>query len=302
MRTAGILAAHLLLAAAVLGCRAIATAQPTDPAQAERDETAKTADHGPVERDETSRALEHALVRQGGLVLRPRAVELEPELDYLYRETDAVRRDTLTGTISGRIGLPLGAQADARVPYVIADRSPGVRARSGLGDLALGLTKQLLVGRPGAAPLPDVLLTARWKSTTGASDGDRAPGSGTHTIQALLTAARRDDPLVLVGTVYYLWSLRSRDVERGDAAGVILGTLLAATPDTSLLVGLDVASVSATRVRGVTVPGTDRLSGVLNVGLYTVMARDLFLNVSAGIGVTPAAPDLELTVALPFRL
>src|SRR6266511_1856327 len=163
MRTAGILAAHLLLAAAVLGCRAIATAQPTDPAQAERDETAKTADHGPVERYETSRALEHALVRQGGLVLRPRAVELEPELDYLYRETDAVRRDTLTGTISGRIGLPLGAQADARVPYVIAAAPPGFRARSGLGDLALGLTKQLLVGGPGA-PTRSCFVSPRARS------------------------------------------------------------------------------------------------------------------------------------------
>ncbi|HEX9400247.1 MAG TPA: hypothetical protein VF912_09075 [Anaeromyxobacter sp.] len=286
--TARTLAAHrLLLATAILGCSALATAQPTD--------------HPEVARDETARALERALVRQGGLVLRPAAIELEPDLDYLYRESNALRRDTVTGTITARIGLPLGAQADARVPYMIADHSPGFRTRSALGDVALGLTKQLLVGGPGT-PLPDLLLTARWKTTTGASDGDRSPGTGANTIQALFTGVRRDDPLVLVGTAYYMWSLRSGDVARGDAVGVILRTLLAATPDTSLLIGFDVASVFATKAKGVTEPGTDRLSGVLNIGLYTSVARDLFLNVAAGVGVTPAAPDFELTVALPFRL
>jgi predicted double-glycine peptidase len=276
--------------------------EPTGAAPVRPPIEAPPAGEGKEDRDETARALERALVRQGALVLRPGAIELEPGLDYLYRESAAVRRDTVTGAVAARIGLPLGAQAEARVPYVLVDDSPGTGGRSGFGDASLGLTKQLLVGSPGAS-LPDLLVAARWKTTTGRSGGDLAQGTGAHALDALLTAVRRDDPLVLVGTAYYVWNFRSSGgVDRGDAVGAVLSTLLAATPYTSFLVGFDVATVFATRVSGASVPGTDRLTGVLNVGLYTIVTRDVFLNVTGAFGVTPAAPDFELTIALPFRL
>jgi hypothetical protein len=251
--------------------------------------------------DETARALERALVRQGALVLRPWSSELEPGFSYVYREANAVRRDTIVGALAGRIGLPLSAQGDVRVPWVLLDRAPGFRSGSGLGDIELGVTKQLLVGAP-ATSIPDVLIAGRWKAPSGGSTGDLPAGTGAHSFQALLTAVGRDDPLVLVGSVYYVWNLRAGQLDRGDAAGVILRTLLAATPNTSLLIGVDAATVFATRSLGRIAPGSERLSAVLEIGLSQIRARDLFLNVTTGIGITPVAPDFQLSVALPFRL
>jgi hypothetical protein len=290
-------ATRLLVVAAVGACGLAAPAQEPDEAEVEAQVAKPLA--GDAERGD-DRALERALVRQRGLVLRPGQVELEPDLDYLYRETDAVRRDTLTTALVARVGLPLGAQVDARAPFVVIDRSRG-RTRSGFGDVSFGATKQLHVGGPGTR-VPDVLLAARWKTNTGSSTGELAPGTGAHAFQALLTAVSRDDPLVLVGTAYYVWSRPAHGVARGDAVGATLTTLLAATPDSSLLVGLDVASFSATKVDGRTVPGTDRLSGLLNLGLTTIVSRDVYVSVTGAIGVTPAAPDFQLMLAFPFRL
>ena len=253
------------------------------------------------DRDETTRTLERALVRQGGLVLRPGVFELEPGLVYAYREVNAVRRDALTSALTLRLGLPWGTQGDVQAPYVLLDRQAGLGTTSGLGDVDVALTKQLLVGGP-ARSVPDLLLTVHWKTATGASGGSLPPGTGTHSIAGFLTAVERDDPLVLLVSIYYSWNLRARDLDRGDAIGAILRMLLAATPNTSLLLGIDAASFFATTLQGQSVPGSERLIAVLDLGLATILWRDLFLNVTAGIGITPAAPDFQIAIALPFRL
>jgi hypothetical protein len=253
------------------------------------------------ERDETARALERALVRQGGLVLRPWSIEVEPGLDYAYRDSEPNRRETIAAALVGRLGLPLGAQADVGVPYVLLDRAPGLRSGSGLGDVQLGVTKQLVYGGAGSSR-PDLLVTTRWKTTTGASGGDLPPGTGSHSLQAFLTAVARDDPLVLLGSLYYVWNLRTRDLVPGDSAGVILRILLAATPSASLLTGIDAAHVFATTSQGHSVPGSERLSAILELGLSTVLARNLSLNVTTGIGVTSVAPAFRLAFSVPFRL
>jgi uncharacterized protein len=254
---------------------------------------------GALEADETTPALERALVREGAAVLPPMAVEVEPELGYVYRESGGRRRDTVTPALDLRLGLPWAAQADVRLPYVAFDRQPGARASSGLGDAVLGLTKLLAYERRA---LPELLLTARWKTTTGRSGGGSPTGSGADAVQALVTALKRTPPVVLLGSVYYVVNLPSEGVDVGDAAGVVLTTLLAATPDVSLLLGIDVATFSPTTVRGRSVPGTDRLGGIVNIGLATVLSRTVGANVTAGIGITPAAPPFQLTVALPLRL
>jgi hypothetical protein len=82
---------------------------------------------------------------------------------------------------------------------------------------------------------------------------------------------------------------------------MILTSLLAATPDVSLLLGIDVATFSATTVHGQAIPGTDRLGGIVNIGLGTVLSRSVAANVTVGIGITRAAPPFQLTVALPLR-
>jgi predicted double-glycine peptidase len=249
--------------------------------------------------EETTRALERALVRRGALVLRQWSVELEPGASYRYNEPSIGRRDTFGSSVTLRLGLPWAAQIDVRVPFVLHDRQSGVGTGSGLGDIDVGLTKLLLRER---AFVPELLFTGRWKTTTGASGGPLSVGSGANGLQGLLTALKRDDPLVLFGSAYYVWNMPSGDVDLGDTTGLVLGLILAATPGTSVLLDVDVASISATTLRGRRVAKTDRLSGILEIALSTIVGRDLLLNFTVGIGVTPSAPDLHLAVALPFRM
>jgi len=121
-------------------------------------------------------------------------------------------------------------------------------------------------------------------------------------LQGLVTAVKRDDPLVLFGSAYYVWNVRSGDVDPGDAVGGILGLLMAATPDTSVLLDVDAASFFATRVGGERLGATDRLSAVIELGASTLVSRSLLLNVTAGIGITPSAPKFQLTVTVPLRI
>jgi hypothetical protein len=232
------------------------------------------------------------------VVLPPRSGEVEPEVGYVYRESGGRRRDTVTPSLNLRLGLPWGSQVDVHLPYIALDREPGAGRSSGLGDVALGLTKLLVTERRA---LPELLLTARWKTTTGRSGGRLPTGSGNDGVQALVTALKRKPPVVLMGSAYYVVNLPSGGVDRGDAAGIILTSLLAVTPDVSLLLGIDVATFSATTVRGQSVPDTDRLGGILNVGLSSVLSRSVAANVTAGIGVTRAAPPFQLTMSLPIR-
>jgi uncharacterized protein len=249
--------------------------------------------------DETTRALERALVRRGAIVLPPLAAELDLEVGYAYRESDGRRRDTVTPAVNLRVGLPWRTQAELRAPLVALDRQDGVGNTSGLGDLELGLTKHILHER-GA--VPEVLVTARWKMATGESGGRLPRGTGDQGLQAVLTLVKRDAPVVLVGSLYYVLNLPSGGVDRGDATGAIATALLAATPNVSLLLGLDVATFSETTVRGVSLPRSDRLSAIVNLGVARVLTRRLGASLTAGIGVTPAAPTFLLSLSLPLRL
>jgi hypothetical protein len=248
--------------------------------------------------DETTRSLERALVVRGGLVLRPWSIELEPGASYRYLEPSGARRDTFGSAVALRLGLPLAAQAEARVPFVLHDRQSGLGTSSGIGDVELGLTKLLRFER---GSVPELLFTGRWKTATG-TNGRVPTGTGANALEALFTAVKRDDPLVLLGSVYYVWNIRSGDDHLGDALGAVLAVILAATPNTSVLLDVDASSFSASKIGGQRVGGTDRLSAILEVGVSTIVSSDLVLDVTIGMGLTAAAPDLQLAVRLPFRL
>ena len=73
-------------------------------------------------------------------------------------------------------------------------------------------------------------------------------------LQFGITASKRQDPLVLFGSVSYIANLGTAHlrsgsrVNAGDVFGGRLGAFLAATPDTSLLLAIAANSFSADRV------------------------------------------------------
>jgi hypothetical protein len=267
--------------------------------------TNETGTVAPTEED-AERALERLLVTRGALVLPRFGREIEPELRYRYTGSAAqrTRRDTFTAALTGRLGLPFESQIEVRVPYVLHDETD-FDTTSGLGDVSVLLTKEVLRERES---FPNLLLSARWMAPTGdenfTSQG-LATGSGFHVIEGLITSSLRRDPLVFFATASYAATLPARkiglDIDPGDVVAFKAGGILAASPDTSVSVSLNMAFSGRVEVEGRRVRGTDRVNGILELGVAHILTRRVLLDIRAEIGVTEDAPDLGLIVSFPFR-
>jgi len=271
--------------------------------------------------DEASRALERTLVREGGLVLPEWSMEIEPRYIYRYRGSDSlqlatsngqqviaqqdIKRDISELSLALRAGLPWTSQFDFRLPYIfdqqeIATAGSGTQKhhRSGLGDIELGLTKQLVQERGW---MPDLLTALNWRSKTGGTE----TGSGFHGIQTGLTAVKRLDPLALFGTVAYTWNLSDKqagnDVDPGNTVLLRLGNILATSPETSLRAVLEVNRSGKTELNKRKLPGSNPVVAIFEFGLATIVLPRTLLDIRAGIGLTSEAPDFRLDLALPFR-
>ena len=107
------------------------------------------------------------------------------------------------------------------------------------------------------------------------------------------------------GTVSYAYVFeRERngaEVDPGDSAGLKVGSLLAASPETSLRAAFDFTRSGRARVAGSSVAGSDATVGILEIGLATLLGARTLLDVELGIGLTPDAPDFRVRLALPIR-
>jgi hypothetical protein len=81
-----------------------------------------------------------------------------------------------------------------------------------------------------------------------------------------------------------------------------LSSLLAITPQESLSLEIDIERGGDIHLRGAPILGTDHTSGVLQLGVSTVLSPRVLLTVAAGMGFTADTPDLQLTVSVPVRL
>lgn len=276
--------------------------------------------------DDAARALERALTREGGLVLAPRTYELEPRLEYSHRRTQGldivtaggmsqvarrdVKHDRLDASVGLRAGLSSRMQAELRVPYAWVRESEALGSQTGStsqdhgrGDIELGLTKQLAeagYGRPG------VLASLNWRLPTGRfALGQPSPGRGFHNVQAALTVVGRDDPLVLFGSLSYTWVPHRRhdgvDINPGDPLGLKLGTILAASPRTSVRGMFELTRAGRTSLGGTSIPGSDTVSAALQFGLSMLVTARSLVDVQIGAGLTPDAADFTMTLAIPVR-
>lgn len=288
---------------------------------------ATTAQAAADEEDETARALERALVREGGFLLPPGTWEIEPNLEYRYRGARGVAivqgaagavvadrtldRHRATASVGLRRGMPGNSQLELRLPWVAVQESTTAvgaglqdrRRQTGVGDVEVQFTQQLSRDRAGS---PALLASANLKLPTGDFQPNQpSAGSGFATLQGALTAVKRQDPLVFFGSLNYAisraHSYAGSDIRPGNAVGLRAGTLLAASPETSLRTGLELTRVGRTRINGQDIAGTSTLSGLLELGLSTLLSRSTLLDVTLGVGITPDAPDLRLTLSFPVR-
>jgi len=115
----------------------------------------------------------------------------------------------------------------------------------------------------------------------------------------------REDPLVFFFSPSYTWIFKDQkngiDVDPGDVGGWKAGTLLAASPETSLRAAFELSRSARTKLAGQSAPGSDTTVGILELGFAKTLGRRTLIDVELGIGVTPDSPDYRVRIAVPVR-
>lgn len=280
-----------------------------------------------VDEDAAQRALERTLTQSGALLLPRGSMSLTPSITYQRTERDSpvvvdlvnpatgatspaianqsLRRNEFVARGEFRAGLPMESQFELSVPlqHVRASRRDALgdvsdANGSGIGDITVGLAKTFMREK---GPLPDLIGRVSLNTGTGKrTDGQVSLGSGYRQLTGELVALKRQDPLAFFASASYGHVFERDGIKPGAVTGLSIGTVLAASPATSLQFGFSQVHRRRQEINGAPVPGSDETYGLVNIGASSVLSRDMMLIVSAGIGVGSDAPKYSFNVALPI--
>jgi hypothetical protein len=168
-----------------------------------------------------------------------------------------------------------------------------------LGDVSTGIAKTLIHDQGWQ---PDVIGRLAWNIGNGrdASHGVSV-GDGFKKIRSELTLTKRADPLVFTSNFSYESTFKKNTVKPGDQLGLSLSALLAASPDTSLSIGIDQTFTKKLRVNGISIAGSDQVSGVLLLGATSTFGKRTLLSLTVGKGLTRNTPAYFINLAMPIR-
>ena len=188
------------------------------------------------DRPEIQLSLERTLVQQGGLLLRPGQLEVEPSFEYSFFstrrievsgfsvlptlvigviETNKVQRNILEPSVTFRLGVVRDVQAEVRVPYRFAfDRvstqtTETTTEDNGIGDVEAAVFYQPLKEQGW---IPDLIVGVRGKSTTGKDpfglqSNEIPTGTGFYSVTGTVTAVKSSDPAVIFGGLLYTYNI-----------------------------------------------------------------------------------------------
>ena len=247
-----------------------------------------------------------------------------------------ISRDIFTAALVGRYGLTNRLEVEVRVPYLYREDSITQRPiatpsladtistfnGSGLGDVETTGRFQI---NPGGPDKPYFIGFARFKSISGTGPFDvpsdpitglqteLPTGSGFYIFQPGLTYLYPSDPIVLFGSVSFIYNI-PRDVgggigriDPGSGGNASIGLGVSLNERLSLTLGYDHTifsrPTSASNLLLTTAPQTTHIGVLLVGGSYRWSDRS-FINFVVGVGATREAPDLQLTLRIPiaFRL
>lgn len=278
-----------------------------------------------VDEDAAVRALERSLIQLNALLLRPGRAEVTLSVDSSFDvDSDPVLvsiEDTTTNTtvqqvgqlesqvqnrtvaLDLKFGLPYDSQVNLSLPFSIIDREdgvvvPGAQADNqdssidGFGDFAISFDKTLAVE---SGLRPDIIVSAAYNSDSGTVD----IGSGANEFSLGFRATKRQDPLVFTTSIIQTITQES---DAGFKAGKVtqfsIGTLLAASPYTSLQFLFTQALVASAGLDGQTIPNSDANIASFAAGVSSVLGRDLFLNAQLSMGLVERASDYRLSFSI----
>lgn len=278
-----------------------------------------------VDEDAAQRALERTLVQTGALLLPFGQAEIQPYATYLRQEAKqpllfasnnnlqtanaTIRRNEFDMGANLLVGLPFESQAEIRMPYQVINQSVVVPDDSGtketsntgnaLGDISVGLAKTVV---HESTWIPDVVARLTWNTPSGSvTNNNIVMGGGFNSFNASMTALKRQDPLAFTGRIGYQKTLEKDGIEPGDQLSLSVGATLAASPQTSLSIGLQQTYAFETTIDNANIQGSDNLSSSFTIGASSTIGRNLFFSVLGGIGLTESSPDYFINITIPFR-
>jgi Putative MetA-pathway of phenol degradation len=154
----------------------------------------------------------------------------------------------------------------------------------------------------GAGWWPDVIAGVTWDADTGKTqDNGVFLGGGFNELSGSLSAVKRQDPLAFVGTVSYAKTFEHDDLEPGDELSFSLGTVLAASPETSLSFFFNQTFADESKIDGDKINGSDQVIGTLSLGAATILGPNTLLSITGEVGLTDEAPDYAIGASVPIR-
>jgi hypothetical protein len=273
--------------------------------------------------------------RSSGNRLVFRGVEIVSGIQIGLIEANNTARDTLSGSITARYALTDRLEIEGRVPYIYrSDRVTTVSQNNqqttqtfelqggDIGDIEFSARYQLNKPQPGR---PIFVAGARVKTDTGkgpfelARDAhgvstELATGSGFWGVQGSLSMLYPSDPVVLYANASYLWNIE-RDIDRtvgqvtignvdpGDSIGFGFGFGFSVNPRFSYSLGYSHSYVmeTETELNNTTQTSTELQVGALALGMSFRATEQLTVSTGVNVGVTEDAPDVSVSLRLPFR-
>lgn len=278
-----------------------------------------------VDEDAAQRALERTLVQTGALLLPYGQAEIQPYATYLRQEAKqpflftsnnnlqtanaTIRRNEFDMGANFLVGLPFESQAEIRIPYQVINQSVVMpdnfdtketsNTGNALGDISVGVAKTVV---HESNWIPDLVARLTWNTPSGSvTNNNVAMGGGFNSFSASMTALKRQDPLAFTGRIGYQKTLEKDGIEPGDQLSLSVGATLAASPQTSLSIGLQQTYAFETKINNANIQGSDNLSSYFTIGASSTIGRNLFFSILGGIGLTESSPDYFINITIPFR-
>ncbi len=257
--------------------------------------------------DQDRNILSPSLTVRYGLTNR---MELEAKIPYIWRD------DTL------KAAIPQATQGDQSTQITRNLRG------SGIGDVEIAAHYQINRGLGG---WPYFIGNLRYKSTTGKgpfdvsrnADGietELATGSGFQAIEPSVTILFPSDPAVFFANVGYDFNLKSnvnktfsvsgsqpqtvQEVDPGDAFRMSFGMAYAINQAASFTLGYkaDFIQSTDTTINGVKLSSSSLKLGAMLLGFGYRINDHTSANVNLELGVTADAPDVTMTLRVPYAM
>lgn len=248
-------------------------------------------------------------------------------------------RDITSASLTGRYGITNRLELELKVPYIARDDNftatvvevetgaePAQATESslqgkGLGDVEVALHYQLNSGQNG---WPFLVGNLRYKADTGEgpfeverdADGNEtelAIGSGFEAVEPSLTVLYPSDPGMFFANVGYLFALQEKvnktfaeqtvsQFSAGDTVRVNFGMAYAMNDRASYTLGFkqDFIKKSEVVINGVKIPSSDLKVGAFLLGFALQSGDNTSINLNLEFGVTADAPDVRVSLRLPY--